>query len=78
MDDNGKDRGIRPRWAKVHAVGHKVTDIKPGQWVLVEHGQWTYRTEVVTAAGKKFIQRINYPDGVLVVGDKPDGDWKKL
>lgn len=40
-DDNGKTHGIRPRWAKVLAVGKDIDDIKANQWVLIEHGRWT-------------------------------------
>lgn len=39
--DDGKDGGIRPRWAKVHAVGPKQNDVNVGEWVLIEHGRWT-------------------------------------
>ena len=41
MDDDKTDRGIHPRWAKVYAVGPDNKDLKPGQWVLIEHGRWT-------------------------------------
>jgi co-chaperonin GroES (HSP10) len=74
LDDNGRDTGVRPRWAKVYAVGANITDIHPGNWVLVEHGQWTYRVKVQTSEGEKDIQRIKYPEGVLVVADEnPEG-----
>ena len=37
----GKDRGIKARWARVHAIGPNQDDVKVGEWVLVEHGRWT-------------------------------------
>ena len=42
LEDDGKDRGIHPRWARVFAVGpeHK-EDYNVGDWVLMEHGRWT-------------------------------------
>ncbi len=40
-DDDGKDRGIRPRWAQVYAVGKNIDFVKKGQWVLIEHGRWS-------------------------------------
>jgi co-chaperonin GroES (HSP10) len=43
--DNGKTTGIYPRWGKVWAVGPDQTDIKVGEWVLVEHGRWTRTIE---------------------------------
>jgi len=41
--DDMKQRGIRPRWAKVLAVGPDVNDlddITPGCFVLLEHLGW--------------------------------------
>jgi co-chaperonin GroES (HSP10) len=41
-NDDGKTRGIYPRWAKVYDKGPKNTDpYNIGDWVLVEHGRWT-------------------------------------
>lgn len=39
--DDGKTSGIHPRWGQVWAVGPEQTDLKIGEWVLVEHGRWT-------------------------------------
>jgi hypothetical protein len=41
LSDNEKDEGIKPRWAKVYAVGPKQKEISVGQWVLISHGRWT-------------------------------------
>lgn len=35
------DRGIKPRWAEVYAVGPEQKDVVVGQWVLMEHGRWS-------------------------------------
>lgn len=41
-DDNGKNRGIHPRWARVHAKGPENNDeYNIGDWILIEHGRWT-------------------------------------
>lgn len=42
LGDDGKDRGIYPRWGQVFAVGpeHK-EEFKVGDWILIEHGRWT-------------------------------------
>ena len=40
-DDDGKDTGIRARWAQVYAVGPEQKDVKVGQWILMQHGRWT-------------------------------------
>ncbi|AXH72550.1 MAG: hypothetical protein [Caudoviricetes sp.] len=42
-DDNGKNRGIRPRWCKIFKIGKNVTEVQEGDMALVEHGRWTYR-----------------------------------
>lgn len=40
--DDGKDRGIKPRWAKVYAKGPENDDpYDVGDWILIEHGRWT-------------------------------------
>jgi len=40
--DDGKDRGIKPRWGKVFAKGPENDDpYNEGDWILVEHGRWT-------------------------------------
>lgn len=40
-NDDGKEHGVRPRWAQVHALGKGVTGIEVGNWVYVSHGRWT-------------------------------------
>jgi co-chaperonin GroES (HSP10) len=42
LGDDGKDRGIHPRWAKVFAKGPENKDpYEVGDWILIEHGRWT-------------------------------------
>ena len=41
-NDDGKTRGIYPRWGKVYSKGTINSDVyNVGDWVLVEHGRWT-------------------------------------
>ena len=40
-DDDGKEHGIRPRWAEVYAVGPEQKDVEVGDWILMGHGRWT-------------------------------------
>ena len=77
-DDNGKNRGIRPRWCKIYKVGKNVTDVVPGEYALVEHGRWTYRHLVeIDENGENIeihLQKID-PNGIMGVTDeKPSGD----
>lgn len=73
-DDNGKDHGIRPRWGRVWLVADDITDVKPGQWILVEHGRWTMTIELKDEDGSviKF-QKID-PKGIIAVQDEPPED----
>ena len=44
LNDEGKDHGIRPRWAKVWKLGEDHEhDIEVGDWILIEHGRWTQK-----------------------------------
>lgn len=74
LDDDGKEEGIHPRWAEVWRVGSNITNIKEGQWVLVDHGRWSRSIVVETEDDESFkVNRIDYPEAVLLVGDrKPD------
>jgi hypothetical protein len=68
-DDDGKERGIRPRWAEIYAVGEDVSDLEPGQWILISHGRWSRGVDVETAEGKITLRQVDYPDAVLLVSD---------
>lgn len=48
-NDDGKTRGIYPRWAQVYRKGPDNKDeYKINHWVLVEHGRWTRSVKVDT------------------------------
>lgn len=66
--DDGTTAGIRPRWAKVFRVGPEQSDIKPGQWVLVEHGRWS-RGLKIEMNGEEFVVRRIDPDCIIGVQD---------
>jgi len=65
-DDDGKPSGIRPRWAEVFAVGDDVTDLKPGEWILISHGRWTRGVDIMTEDGAVTLRGVDYPEGVLL------------
>ena len=64
--DTGSDRGIHPRWALVCAVGPDQEDIKPEEWILVEHGRWTRGVKLDDG---KVYRKVD-PDSVLAVSDE--------
>lgn len=68
-DDNGKDRGIRPRWAQVYKVGSRIDYVQPGEWILLEHGRWTYGINVETGTETVYLQRIDN-EAILLVSDE--------
>ena len=72
--DDGKSEGVKPRWAKVFAIGPEQSDVKVGEWILIDHGRWTRGLEVEEDDGTKFtIWRVD-PEGILMSADqKPEG-----
>ena len=72
--DDRKSEGIRPRWAKVYAIGPEQKEIKVGQWVFVEHGRWTRGVEVEIQGESMTIRRIDGDCILLVSDDAPPTD----
>jgi co-chaperonin GroES (HSP10) len=70
--DDGKSHGIKPRWGQVYKTGPGQTDVKIGQWILVEHGRWSRRIKIHDGESEKFIQKIDV-DCILAVSDEPPG-----
>lgn len=72
-NDDMKNSGIRPRWAKVYQVGPEQTDIKIGQYILISHGRWTRGIKIEDAEGEKTIRKVDIGD-ILLVSDEPQQD----
>lgn len=70
LDDDWTERGIHPRWGQVWKVGSEVTDVEPGEWVLVAHGRWSRTFLVVNNDEEVRANMIDYPDGILVISDE--------
>lgn len=62
------ERGIRPRWARVIAVGPEQKDVSEGDWVLLEHGRWTVGQNLDLGDGE-FKFWMADPNGILGVSD---------
>ena len=57
--DDGKTRGIYPRWGKVHAKGPENKDeYQVGDWILVEHGRWTRGIDVNEGNGENTLRMV--------------------
>jgi co-chaperonin GroES (HSP10) len=71
--DDTKLAGIRPRWAKVYAVGPEQKSVKVGQYILIAHGRWTRGVKIEDNEGEKTIRKVD-PNDVLMVSDEPVQD----
>jgi co-chaperonin GroES (HSP10) len=72
--DDGKSEGVKPRWARVFAVGPEQTEVNVGEWVLLEHGRWTRGIEVENEDGTKFTIWRADPEGIMMSADeRPSG-----
>ena len=72
-NDDMKSSGIRPRWAKVYAIGPDQKDIKVGQYILIAHGRWTRGIKIEDSEGEKVIRKVDNND-ILLVSDFPMED----
>lgn len=73
--DDGKDSGIRPRWAKIYAVGPEQTDpeLQPGKYILISHGRWTRGIDIEVDSQRFAIRKVDL-DEILLVSDEPVSD----
>jgi len=72
QSDDGKTHGVKPRWARVWAIGPDQTDVQVGDWIYVEHGRWT-RGITVEEEGKQFvIRRVDTNSILLQSTEKPN------
>jgi len=71
--DNGKERGIYPRWAKVYSKGPKNKDpYEIGQWILIEHGRWTRGMNIDTGEGEMEVRMVETESILAYSDEKPD------
>jgi hypothetical protein len=74
LNDDMRTAGVRPRWARVYAIGPEQQDITVGQWVLVSHGRWTRGVKIKDTTGEVTIRRIDPADVLLVSEEEPSDD----
>ena len=74
-DDDGKTRGIYPRWAKVQSIGPYVkgAEYKVGQWILIEHGRWSRGQAVDDSTGLKELRMVESQSILAYSEEKPEG-----
>jgi co-chaperonin GroES (HSP10) len=75
LNDDMKSTGIRPRWAKVYAIGPEQKDITIGQWICIEHGRWTRGIKVeVPILGNITLHKVDN-NAIMLVSDEPVNDY---
>ena len=75
--DEGSSRGIHPRWGKVYSVGPEQTEIKKGEWILVDHGRWTRGVTLVTDDGEELqVRRVDIKDILGKQDTKPNAVYQ--
>ena len=75
--DDGKAQGIHPRWGRVWAVGPEQTDVKIGDWVLVEHGRWTRTVTVENEQGQDVeVRMVDNTAIMLAACEKPNDVYR--
>jgi co-chaperonin GroES (HSP10) len=72
-NDDMKNSGIRPRWAKVYAIGPEQKDINVGEYILISHGRWTRGVKIEDQDGEKTIRKVD-PNDILLVSNEPMED----
>ena len=65
QNDMGKES--RPRWFKVEAVGPEATEVKEGDYALVDTGRWSLSLKRLSDGVE--LRDIEY-DGILAVANK--------
>lgn len=73
-DDDMKSAGIRPRWARVYAVGPDVVDVKVDDYICIAHGRWSRGQTIEDEDGVKTIRKVD-PNDILLVSDVPVNDY---
>ena len=73
LNDDMKSSGIRPRWAKVYAIGPDQHDVKVGQYILIAHGRWTRGIKIEDQDGEKTIRKVD-PNDILLISNEPMDD----
>lgn len=74
-NDDGKTRGIYPRWAKVYSKGPRNNDpYEVGHWILVEHGRWTRGFKIENEEDGELELRMVESESVLAYSDEKPND----
>lgn len=71
--DDGKERGIYPRWGKVYAKGPENNEeYKVGDWILIEHGRWTRGVNIDNGNEELELRMIDAECVLAMSDERPD------
>lgn len=73
QSDDGKSHGVKPRWARVWAIGPEQVEVKLGEWIYIEHGRWTRGIKVEGNGEDIVIRRVD-TDAILLQADEKPND----
>jgi len=73
QSDDGKSHGVKPRWARVWAIGPEQVEVKLGEWIYIEHGRWTRGIKVEENGEDIVIRRVD-TDAILLQADEKPND----
>lgn len=72
--DDGKTRGIYPRWGRVYSKGPQNKDpYQVGDWILVEHARWSRAYRVKNNDAEMELRTVD-PKGVIGYSDVKPSD----
>lgn len=74
LDDDKRSAGVRPRWARIYALGSQQKDFSIGQWILVKHGRWTRGVTIEVDGQEHVIRRVDSKDVLLISDEAPADD----
>ena len=72
LDDSNTgagERAIKPRWARVYAVGPEQKDVTVGEWILLEHGRWSLGQDLTLDNGETTRIWLADHECILAVSD---------
>jgi co-chaperonin GroES (HSP10) len=72
QSDDGKSHGVKPRWARVWAVGPEQDEVIIGKWIYIEHGRWTRGIRVEEDGKEIVIRRVDTEAILLQADEKPN------
>jgi len=76
-NDDGVERGIKPRWCQVYSIGpfSKLKDeINIGDWIMLEHGRWSRAVMIEDDEGVEWAIRKADIEAILVVSEDEPGE----